>query len=415
MNKVWVAMALVAVSLVLGAGGDTVEAAKKVKQKQPNLTVAYKNVKLVNPKMQKSANGKMLYQAEVKNLSAKGTIKKVEYTYSIHVKQTVPAVESGEATETLVPKNVTLTAKNIKPGKTSKSVSCVGDASGSIERMKLVKVRLYAGTALYTYDAAKRTGKLTWGTADKKAPSIQGMVGNKSYYEKEIHWTCFADQRKEYDFGAYVTAVDNRDGKVKVKVDTSGIHWEKEGVYKVLYSATDRAGNKATAWAKVRVLFPGTAEHTADSVLKGVVKKGWSDEKKAVAIYRYVQRHCSYVDNGTHGDWRNAALNGIRYQSGDCFTYYSVARMLLTRAGVPNIMVTRYPAYTGYHHWWSLVYVRNGWYHFDTTPRKRKADFCLLTDKQVWGYSTSTFRFQTSRYIKRATKVIRAGGIQKKS
>ncbi len=406
MRKGIIAAALVVLSLAVGCQAEPAEAAKKAKKNKPNLTVSYSKVKLVNVKMQAGENGSMKYQAAVKNTATKGTIKKIEYTYSIQVKQLAPAVETGQVIETLVPKTVKLVAKNIKPGKTSKIVNCEGDASGNVAAMKLQTVRLYAGTGLYTYDATTGKGTVSWGTKDKKAPVISGLVGKKSYYQGDIRWTCYTDQKKNYDFAKFVTVTDNRDSKVKLHVDSSKINWEKEGIYKVHYFATDKAGNKATAWAKVQVLTPGTAEQVADSVLKSIIGKGWSAEKKARAIYKYVQGRCSYVDNGTHGDWRKSALNGIRYQSGDCFTYYSVARILLTRAGVPNIMVTRYPSYEGYRHWWSLVYVRGGWYHLDTTPRKQKEDFCLLTDGQVWGFSTSTFRFQTARYIKRATKKI---------
>ncbi len=406
MRKGVFAVALLVLSLAIGCQAEPAEAAKKAKKKKPNLTVSYSKVKLVNGKMKAGANGQMKYQAAVKNTASKGTIKKIEYTYSIQVKQQAPAVETGQVTEALIPKTVKLVAKNIKPGKTSKVVSCAGDASGNVAAMKLLKVRLYAGTGLYTYDATTGKGKVSWGTKDKKAPVISGLIGKKSYYDKDIRWTCYTDKKKSYDFAQFVTVTDNRDSKLKLKVDASKINWEKEGIYKVYYSATDKAGNKATAWAKVQVLQPGTAEQVADSVLKSIINKSWSDEKKARAIYKYVQGRCSYVDNGTHEDWRKAALDGIRYQSGDCFTYYSVARILLTRAGIPNIMVTRYPSYEGYRHWWSLVYVKKGWYHLDTTPRKQKEDFCLLTDKQVWGFSTSTFRFQTERYVKRATKKI---------
>lgn len=190
-------------------------------------------------------------------------------------------------------------------------------------------------------------------------------------------------------------------------MDTSRINWEKDGIYKVKYTAVDKAGNKATAWAKIQIFVTGTAEQIADSALASITEKNWSDEKKCRAIYQYVQKRCTYVGTGPHSNWRAAAVKGLRYQSGDCYTYYSMAKLLLTRAGIPNITVTRYPSYDGYRHWWNLTWVKNGWYHIDTTPRPNRPNFCLMTDAQLQHFSSgSTFRYQTKQYPKRATKKI---------
>lgn len=383
-------------------------AAAYKKAARPNLTVSLKEVSLEQAALGRDANGRMVYSAYIRNHSSEGTVKKIEYIYSALVRNpTLPTVETGDITGACTQTTVTLTATHIRPGKISKQVQCAGDESGQLSAMKLQKIRLYAGTALYTYNVASGKGKTGWGSKDKKPPVISGWVGKNSYNGKDAYLVCYSDWKNKFDFTKYVSATDNRDGTVKVKADTDDIDWEKDGVYKVTYTATDKAGNEASAWAKVQVFVSGTAEQIADSVLKSVTKKNWSDEKKARAIYKYVRGHCTYVGTGSHSDWEAAAIRGLRYQSGDCFTYYSMARLLLTRAGIPNIMITRYPSHKGYHHWWSLVHAKNGWYHFDTTPRKRNAMFCLLTDAQMWKYSSgSTFRFQTGKYPQRAKKKI---------
>ena len=272
--------------------------------------------------------------------------------------------------------------------------------------MKLIKAYLYTGDALYVYNGKKDTGTLKWGKKDKKAPVFSGWVGKESIYNKEPIRICYSDRKKTYKFKDHVSAVDDRDGKVSFKVDTSKIRWNKEGIYKIYYTAKDRAGNVGKAYAKVQVYVTGTAENVADEVLRSVINKSWSEEKKLRAIYRYTKGHCSYVDTGSHTDWRKAGLNGIRYQSGDCFTYYAVAKLLISRAGIYNLTVTRFPAYSS-HHWWNLVYVRDGWYHLDTTPRHRAGEFCLVTDEQLRSYSTgTTFAFDQKKYPKRAKKKI---------
>lgn len=321
-----------------------------------------------------------------------------------------PAVTQKTVTVTeWVPKtkNVVLTAKKIKPGKSSVRVSCAGDSSGKTSGMKLVKVKLYAGDALYTYVTKTKKSTLTWGTKDKKAPVFSGWIGDASIYSDVTVRVCYADRKNSYTFKDHVKAVDDRDGNVSFSVDTSQINWEKDGIYKIYYTAKDKAGNEAESWAKVQVYKKGTAESIADEVLRSIIQESWSDEKKARAIYSYVKGHTSYTDEGSHTDWRARAVDGIRFQRGDCFTFYSMARLLLTRAGIPNLEVTRYPGGAGYHHWWNLVYIKGGWYHLDTTPRRRDGKFCLVTYAQLLGYSAgSTFRHRQDILPAEATKTI---------
>lgn len=384
------------------------EAAKKKNIAKPNLTVALKQVSLENERLERDGSGRMKYVASIRNHSTKGTIRKIEYTFTAMVKKEAAAVETGEVSQGLRQTEVTLVAAKIKPGKASEPVSCDGDESGQLSHMKLKTIRLYAGTALYIYDAEKQKGTVRWGIKDTKAPVISGWVGKKSFCGGEPYLICYSDWKNSFDFAKYVSAVDDRDGNVEIRVDTSQINWAKNGSYKVIYRAVDRAGNKATAWAKVQVIVSGTAEHIADQVLRSVVKKNWTDEKKARAIYRYIRGHCAYVGTAPHTDWRGVAVKGLRYHSGDCYTYYAITRLLLSRAGIPNITVTRYPIYGGRRHWWNMAYVRGGWYHFDTTPRlRKKADFCLLTDAQMRSYSSgNTFQFRQSMYPARAVKKI---------
>lgn len=390
--------------------------------RKPTLPVTIDEVSLQSVKMKKNSQNGYTYSAVVKNNGKKGVVKKIAYYYQVTVcvpdssKQTDATDSSGTTEGQSASKSVTtykkqtktvvLQASSIKAGKKSKRVSCEGDYTGNRKAMKLTKISLYTGDALYEYHVGKNSYTLKWGGKDTKAPVFSGWVGKASCYNKEPIRICYSDRKKTYQFKDHVSAKDARDGKVSFKVDTSKIKWNKEGIYKVYYTAKDKAGNVRKTYAKVQVYIPDTAENVADEVLHSVIKKSWSDEKKLRAIYRYTKAHCSYVDSGTHKNWRKAALRGIRYQSGDCFTYYAVAKLLISRAGIYNLTVTRYPV-TSSHHWWNLVYVRGGWYHLDTTPRQRDGKFCLVTDAQLRSYSTgSTFSFNKKKYPKRAKKKI---------
>ena len=401
-------------------------------RKPASLPTALDEVVLRDQGIEVQSPEKAVYSARIRNTS-RGKIKKISYRFEIQVKVLVPvpAADDGkddtatggaiapepsaEKTRTeLKKKTVTITAKNISAGKTSGKLQCEGDYTGIVSNMKLVEIDLYTGSARHRYQAAGKNfpaGQytFTWGTKDKKAPKITGLVKKKSYTGyADPYQSVYTDKKKSWKPTRFVSASDDRDGKVKVQADTRRINWKKTGTYKVYFTARDKAGNVAKSWAKVRVIVPGTAESIADQVLRSIIKNSWSDRKKAKAIYRYVRKRCSYVHNAPHKDWRTTAVKGIRYQSGDCYTYYAVARLLLTRAGIPNVMVRRYPTPRGMRHYWNLAYVKGGWYHFDTTPRSRKkTTFCLWTDAQLFRYSSGyTFQFKRSAYVKRATKKI---------
>lgn len=408
-------------------------------RKPASLPVTLDEVSLQDPQIQTQPSGGTVYSARIRNTSSKGKIKKISYHFEIQVQvQTVQeapvtndpvtndlatndgedAAATGGAVSPTPPveeiktvlkkKKVTITAKNIAAGKTSGRIQCEGDYTGDLSNMKLTGIDLYTGSARHYYNAAEGKYFFDWASKDKKAPKITGLVKGKSYTgHDEPYQSVYTDQKKSWNPTLFVSAMDDRDGKVRVKADTSRINWGKTGTYKIYFSAKDKAGNVGKSWAKVRVIVPGTAESIADQVLRSVIRNGWSDEKKARAIYRYVRGRCSYVNNAPHKDWRTTAVRGIRYQSGDCYTYYAVARLLLTRAGIPNVMINRYPTPRGMRHFWNLAYVRGGWYHFDTTPRHRNENFCLWTDAQLFAYSSGyTFQFDRSAYVSRSTKRI---------
>lgn len=423
--------------IVTGKKAGTVKITRKSGKKKKSYTVrAVKNsrkpsvlpvtldeVVLQDKQIQMQSPQKAVYSARIRNMSLKGTVRKISYCFEIQVKSPVTEpvpddnatggavnpVSSGKETRwELKKKTVTLIAKNIAAGKTSARVQCEGDYTGLASNMKLIEINLYTGSARYCYKATEKTYLFTWGTKDKKAPKITGLVKGKSCTGyKDPYQSVYADKKKHWNPAQFVSAVDDRDGGVKVQTDTSRINWKKSGVYKIIFKAGDKAGNVAKSWAKVRVIVPGTAESIADQVLRSITKTSWSDKKKAKAIYQYVRKRCSYVHNAPHGDWRSVAARGIRYQSGDCYTYYAVARLLMTRAGIPNVMVKRYPTPRGMRHYWNLVYIKGGWYHFDATPRSRsrKASFCLKTDAQMFSYSSGyTFQFKRGAFVKRAVK-----------
>lgn len=390
----------------------TVKERKRLPKKLP---VAIGEVVQTNVSMRQQEDGTYTFYSTIANNAQKGSIKKIIYYYSIRVKgETLPDDDTatGDAItplpeENMVEKTVTLTAKNIDAGDTSEEISCQGDYSGEISEMSLTKIELYSGKARQIYNPVKKSYSFKWGTKDTAAPVFSGLLKGKSGVNGDYYRIYYSDKKEMYSFKKFVTAKDNRDGKVKVNADLSKINWKKSGVYKIYFWAEDKAGNVGKTWAKVQVFVPGTAERIADQILRSITRKNWSNVKKARAIYRYITRHCSYVAHTGHIQWRNAAVKSFRYHSGDCYSYFAMSKLLMTRAGIPNIQIKRYPTPHGLRHFWNLVYVNGGWYHFDTTPRTRGGNFCLKTDAQLWAYSRGyTFQFKRNIYPTRAKKAL---------
>ena len=201
-----------------------------------------------------------------------------------------------------------------------------------------------------------------------------------------------------------VSVRDNKDGEVTFQVDSSGVKLNTPGVYTVYYSAVDTAGNKADTSSTVTVLeFLVTDEminELADEILGDIITDGMTKRDKAYAIYKYVKGHVAYTGDSDKSSAKNEAYRGIKNAVGDCFTYYAVSEILLTRAGIDNMRVTRVGGRT--QHFWNLVNCGDGWYHFDTCPNKDKIESFMLTDAEVAAYSAKRgnnyYTFDTSLY-----------------
>lgn len=139
-------------------------------------------------------------------------------------------------------------------------------------------------------------------------------------------------------------------------------------------------------------------DQLADQILAGIIHEGMSKREKAVAIYQWVRGNLRYTYQPNNSDWVLAAHEGLKKRRGECYTFYSVSLELLSRVGIESIEVIRS---RDNNHWWNLVHVEEGWFHFDTTPRSDNKEFCLMTDRQLLEFSDAHGRshmFERSLY-----------------
>lgn len=387
-----VSLALLFICGMFFAGNMAVAEAEA---KKPVVKVQAKKVK--RGEISYEVKDNVLYiKQKLKNTSS-FKIKKIEAAYSLKWSLSLQEPVSGPAvTDDNLEQNMMTVEEvyadigKIEPNKAEILTLTVPAPEGyeiqNVAEVKLKQLKIYSGTGAVVYDVEKDSSQVVWGSKDKTAPVISGIVGAKAYnkHYKDVCRTVYKGEEKW--LLKYVSAEDDRDGKVKVTVDTSAINWDKKGIYTVIYKATDKAGNVARVKTKVQVRRKNDdLDRYAYQILKKITKEGDSDVKKAKAIYKYVRAHMGYVDSNEHASWEKSALPALRYGSGNCFRYYSLSRLLLTRCGIVNQTVTRYKGYG--HHWWNYVYVNGGWYHFDTTPRRMKGNFCLKTSAQMTAYS----------------------------
>lgn len=209
---------------------------------------------------------------------------------------------------------------------------------------------------------------------------IQDLTGPVISGAEDI--TIFLNNPISYRNG--VTVSDNRDESLEFVVDSSAVNQYVAGRYPVIYSATDSAGNTTSITRYVLVLDADaeTVYARADEVLDSICTPDMTQYEKAEAIHRWIRYNVRYVGSSVKSSVEQGAYDGLFTGKGDCFTFYSTSEVLLTRAGIENQRIER-TQNSSSEHYWNLVNVGDGWYHFDTCPNTNGGTVFMYTDTQV--------------------------------
>ncbi len=221
---------------------------------------------------------------------------------------------------------------------------------------------------------------------DNEAPAIE--VPNMIYFEIGAPAT----------YRQYVKATDNCIGNIKLEIDDHNVNYNKEGTYTVNVSATDVAGNKATA--QVPVQITPSSEKTSiedlnkkiEAIAKAIINSGMTTEEQCRAIYTYVQSNIKYVSSSVGDGYIEVAYNALDTKRGDCYSFFSITKAFLDYLGIENMQIQRTPGKGEGTHYWNYVNIGTRtnpqWYHLDTTELVYNFNVsgCLLTTKQVEAY-----------------------------
>lgn len=248
-------------------------------------------------------------------------------------------------------------------------------------------------------------------TVDIKITTVDGatkdFVSNLTLYVDKDAPVFSGVTDRHFNIGDNITylkgvkAIDEKEGEVSITVDNSKIVMDEtakpvEGSYEVVYTAKDKSGNTATATATYFFEKDGVndemIEEAVNKVLSNIIKDDMTIEQKGYAIYNYTYDNIAYTGDSQKGDYRLEAYRGITNLSGDCYTYFSVAKILLEAIGAKTIDVERAPGVRNDHHYWLLVSFDDGetYYHFDATRRRYYFNGYMAIDAQIAEYSSTT-------------------------
>ena len=194
-----------------------------------------------------------------------------------------------------------------------------------------------------------------------------------------------------------VTVEDDCDPDPTISVDNSAVDLDTPGTYPVIYTATDASGNTAQLTLKLTVLandgsneeeflkMQAYVKEQAQNTLASIIDDSMNSLQQAYAIYYWTKNHIAYSGSSTKTNYIVGAYEGFKNKKGDCYTYFAVSKALLEEAGIDNIdMVKERTSETQARHYWSLVNVGDGWYHFDTTRFSfKESNFFMVTDAEL--------------------------------
>ncbi len=170
-----------------------------------------------------------------------------------------------------------------------------------------------------------------------------------------------------------ITVTDDYDENPELIVDNSQVNNRISSSFPVTYIATDENGNSSSVTVTLHLRVKPERYYELD-VIYGLAQDAidqyeiytddMTDVEKAFRIFNWCHNYIHYIGTSDKTDWTVGAYDGFTTNQGDCYTYYCVCRALLDVAGIPNMLVERYPI-TWSPHYWNLVQLEGQWYHCD--------------------------------------------------
>lgn len=227
--------------------------------------------------------------------------------------------------------------------------------------------------------------------------------------------TVIAGEQISYKKGIELT--DNADGEITLTVEKDAVNLEKEGEYPVRYVAEDASGNvtekEITVFVKELSDKEAKVSELADALIEELITEDMSKWDTCYKLWNWCRTKIKYAySKGDRSSVYAGAYEGLNNRSGDCYAYYATFTILLEKCGIETMEVRRTGGTSD--HWWNLVNLGDGWYHCDSSPRKKGDSYrCFMqTDAQVQAYTESYterpnyYTFDETLLPERETKIV---------
>lgn len=210
---------------------------------------------------------------------------------------------------------------------------------------------------------------------------------------------------------------DNAAGEVSLSVENGEVDLNTPGTYLVRYVATDASGNSSvseiTVFIRQRSDKEEVANQLAEDLIQELITEDMSKWDTCYKLWNWCRTKISYsYSAGDRSSIYAGAYEGLHDRSGDCYAYYATFTLLLQKCGIETMEVRRVGGTSD--HWWNLVNLGDGWYHCDSSPRRKKDSYkCFMqTDAQIQVYTDSRpehpnyYVFDETLYPERATEIV---------
>jgi len=201
-----------------------------------------------------------------------------------------------------------------------------------------------------------------------------------------------------------VSAYDFFGRELEFTVDSSNLNLDVPGTYRVTYSVFDSCGNLAMEEIRVYVLDVDIDWIYAqvDAIFRNIMREDMTQVQQARAIFDWVGANISYAAAIGRNTVYEGANHALRNRQGNCFIFFSISEVMLNRAGIENMRISRMPGTANpTNHVWNLINPDGmGWHHFDSTPiRGNPVDRFMFTNSQAIEFTATILREnQASNY-----------------
>lgn len=270
---------------------------------------------------------------------------------------------------------------------------------------------------------------------------VSDTSGNTSEYPVTVHVVydqtdpVIIEERQLYvlvgsltvDYWDLVSVGDAKSSIASTEIDDTQVNLNKIGVYPVILSASDEAGNSVSLTRNVNVVKETTyytmkslndplnnkADAFVDAVIAEIITAEMTQTEKLRAVYDWLLNEMVYQTDVSHDyaiDTYNKmddyALLGFTKFKGHCFHYASMAALLIDTMDLEMTLVEGegYSSTAESHyviHFWIMVKVDGHYVHFDPLYEylylkySTHKDFFLVSDSDIYDL---THRWDTRLY-----------------